>query len=69
MKTARIGVMTASLILCGVGYFVSQASFFFGSTANYVSALDQSSIPVLSTLLLLAAVVLGFVPNPDGEKS
>lgn len=67
MKTVRIGVGIVGAILLSTGYFVSQASFFANSTSNYVQALDQSTIPLLSLALLVSAVVLAMLPRKNGE--
>lgn len=67
MKTARTLVGTVAILLMGGGYFASQYAYFAGDPGAYIRALDKSSVPILSLLLLLATIALAFVP--DREES
>ena len=63
MKILRSAVAIVSFVLLGGGYFVSQAAYFSGTTGNLIKALDASSVPLLSLLLLVTACVLLVLPK------
>lgn len=68
MKTLRTAVGAFALLLLAGGYLVSQATYFFGDPARYVAALDSSSVPVLSLLVLVALVVCCAMPDGEAER-
>lgn len=67
MKMARLAVLGVTTILCLGGYLASQYSFFQGTTANYVKALDSSPVPILSLVLLVGLIILAFLPQGSEE--
>lgn len=67
MNLARLCVAAAGILLAGGGYFASQAAFFGGTTAQYTQSLDASPLPILSLVLLLAAIALAFVPDKEDK--
>ena len=60
--------LIATLLLVG-GYFASQFAFFSQATATYIKALDASQVPLLSLVILLAAVGLLFLPENQGSRA
>lgn len=70
MKLVRLLVVTIGLLLMTVGYAISQQRFFQGATKEYIDRLDGSPVPMLSLVLLLAAVALAFVPaKPEEDEN
>ncbi len=69
MKLARLLVFSVGTLLMAVGYAVSQMRFFSGTTGEYIAQLDASPVPMLSLVLLVAAVILALVPDEGSEDS
>lgn len=67
MHLIRVALVLVSALLVGGGYAVSQAAFFGGTTGSYIRALDASPVPILSLILLLAAVILSLLPAKEEE--
>jgi hypothetical protein len=67
MKMIRLAVLGITLLLCLGGYLASQYSFFQGTTGAYIKALDSSPVPILSLVLLIALVILAFLPERSEE--
>jgi hypothetical protein len=65
MKLARTVLSAIALLLLGAGYVASQASVLTGSQLSYHAKVDQPPIRMLAMLLLVAAVVLAFIPERE----
>jgi hypothetical protein len=65
MKTLRLGLSVATIVLLAGGYIASQLAVFGGRQVQYAQQIDQPSIRMLALLLFLAAVVLSFIPNEE----
>lgn len=68
MNTVRTAITLIGTLLLAGGYFASQAAYFSNSTASYIRSLDQSSVPILSLVVLLAAAALLIVPAKPEVK-
>jgi hypothetical protein len=62
MKTVRVVLSAISVLLLLAGYLASQWASLSGSAASYAEKVDQPPIRMLALLLLVAAIVLAFVP-------
>ena len=70
MKKIRTLLALVTVVLLMGGYLSSQFVRISGGSADrYTAALDQSSIPILSLFLLVAAVVLAFIPTHEEDAS
>ena len=69
MRMTRAAVAGALTVLMGGGYFASQAAFFQGNTKAYKDAVDNSPIPWISLLLLIAVIVLAFIPDRNEDQA
>lgn len=65
MELIRLLVAAVAGVLVVGGYLASLSAYFGGTAPNYVSLLDQSSVPRLALYLLLATVVLAFIPSKE----
>jgi amino acid permease len=65
MELIRLLVAAVAGVLVVGGYLASLSAYFGGTAPNYVSQLDKSSVPMLALGLLLATVVLSFIPAPE----
>lgn len=59
----RLAVTICAAVLLAGGYVASQWAFFMGDPAAYVQRLDESPVPMISLAILIAAIVLCFVPD------
>lgn len=50
-----------------LGYAASQWAALHGTAPEYAARVDQAAISRLALLLFLGALIIGFVPNPEGE--
>lgn len=71
MKTIRTVLTVATIALLGLGYAASQFAYFQGQEATiaYAQRIDSPPVRLLSLVLLVAAVVLGFVREPEADRS
>ncbi|MFZ4506310.1 MAG: hypothetical protein ACOYON_01265 [Fimbriimonas sp.] len=67
MKLLRFILSVVSVLLLGGGYLASQFMALQGRGSEYAQKVDQSSIIQLSLLLLVAAILLAFVPDRGEE--
>ena len=65
MKTVRTALTAAALCFLSAGYAASQWAVFTGDAADYAAKVDSPPVQTLSGLLLLAAIVLAFIPDQD----
>lgn len=70
LNQIRLVVTLAAVVLTAGGYFASQARYFSyqntGDPSNmidYLTKLDNSPVPLLSLILIVAAVVLCCIPE------
>ncbi|MBS1708886.1 MAG: hypothetical protein JSS65_09220 [Armatimonadetes bacterium] len=63
MNAIRAAVGWVGVALMAGGYLASVYFALAGDPAPYVKALDASAVPMLSLVLLAAAVVLAFLPS------
>ena len=68
MKRLRLAVSVIGLILLAGGYFASQFAYWGGATESYIRGLDQSALPLLSLALLVAAIILAFIPDKEAKE-
>jgi hypothetical protein len=66
MRVVRLAVFALSVVLMAGGYLVSVHAYFFGDPAAYSEALDSSPVPMVSLVLFLALVALGFWASEGG---
>lgn len=69
MELIRLVVASVAGLLLTGGYLASVSAFFSGTTENYSQRIDQSPVPILALVLLLATVVLMFVPDRSGQEA
>lgn len=67
MKTVRTALTAAVLCLLCAGYAASQIALFQGRAADYAARVDVPPVWNLSGLLLLASVILAFIPDRSKE--
>lgn len=67
MNLLRTALALASILLLTVGYAASQFFALNGRAAEYVALVDKSSLAPVSLLILLAAIVLAFVPDREAN--
>jgi succinate dehydrogenase hydrophobic anchor subunit len=65
MKTLRVVLSAVSVILLLAGYLASQYTALNGTASDYASKVDQPPVRLLALLLLVAAVVLAFIPERE----
>lgn len=65
MELIRLLVAAVTGVLVVGGYLASLAAYFGGTAENYSIQLDHSSVPMLGLGLLLATVVLAFIPAKE----
>lgn len=68
MKSLRTVLSVVSIVLLGLGYIASQIAAWNGSATEYARRVDEAPIRTLALLLLLAAVILAFVPDREGTE-
>jgi len=69
MELIRLLVAGVAGVLVVGGYLASLSAYFGGTAPNYVSQLDNSSVPKLALGLLLATVVLAFIPSNETSSN
>jgi hypothetical protein len=70
MKSLRIGLSVAGCVLLMLGYFASQYAYLVqGDPSGYAAKLDQPPIRELAVLFFVAALILAFIPDQNGDKS
>ncbi|QYK52114.1 MAG: hypothetical protein KF824_07565 [Fimbriimonadaceae bacterium] len=62
MELIRLLVAAVTGVLVVGGYLASLTAYFGGTAENYSKQLDGSSVPMLALGLLVATVVLAFIP-------
>lgn len=67
MKTARMTLSVASVVLLGLGYLFSVRASLTGDSEAYARQVDQPPIRYGALLLLVAAIVFGFVRERSAE--
>ncbi len=67
MALVRTAIALITLVLLTGGYAASQLAFFNGTTAQYIAALDASPVPMLALGLLVALVILAFIPAESDQ--
>lgn len=67
MKNVRLILSVATLVLLVGGYAASQAAVFNGSTEAYAKKIDSPQIQALALILLVGAVALAFVRDPEAN--
>lgn len=58
MKALRAALAIAVTALTLPGYFLSQYVYWNGDTAKYIRGLDATTLPYLSTAVLIVVVIL-----------
>lgn len=51
-----------------VGYAASQYAYFSGRAADYAAVVDQPAVRYVALALLLACIVLAFIPDQGGDN-
>lgn len=69
MKRIRVGLAVLSAILLAGGYAASQAAYFGGTAPDYAAKIDVNPVVMLSLVIFLAAVVLGFWPDREDDQA
>ena len=69
MKLARWVLSVVAALLLSGGFLASQWFAYQGRASEYAARVDQPSMVYLSLLLLVAALVLGFLPDREGEDA
>lgn len=69
MRVFRLAVSGLALLALGLGYLASQWAFFNGRAAEYAQSLDQPAVRLGALALLLAAVLLAFIPGGEEEPN
>ncbi len=65
MRTARLAVSISLTVLLAGGYAASQFAAIAGDPAVWARQIDVPSVKWLSLVLLLATIVLSFVPDQE----
>lgn len=69
MKSLRIGLSVAGCVLLMLGYFASQYAYLVqGDPSSYAARLDQPPIRELAALFFIAALILAFIPDRNGDQ-
>lgn len=63
MSLLRHSISVVALLALAVGYGASQYAFFTAQAPQYAQAVDRPAIKLLALALLIAAIVLAFVPH------
>jgi hypothetical protein len=71
MKLLRLVLSVVSALILGGGFLLSLSFALDGRASEYAARVDQPAIVQLSLLILVAAIVLAFIPDRDdpGESS
>lgn len=69
MRSLRTALTVAALVLLSAGYAASQIAYFQGQFIEYAARVDSPPVRALSGLILLAAVVLAWIPDRDEEPA
>ncbi|MBL8065364.1 MAG: hypothetical protein JNM34_05840 [Chthonomonadaceae bacterium] len=67
MKSFRFATALVGFVLMAGGYFASQAAYFNGDPAPYYRSVNQSSIPMLSLVVLAGGLFLVVLSKPEAE--
>jgi hypothetical protein len=67
MKSIRFALSVGGAALLMLGYFGSQYAYFQGDPSSYAARLDEPPVRMLATFFFLAALVLAFVPDRNGD--
>lgn len=59
--------IAATLVVVG-GYVASQWAYFHGNAAEYAKSVDSTPIVAVSAVLVVAAIVLAFLPEKEGDQ-
>jgi len=63
MSLLRYLLSIVALLALAVGYGASQYAFFTGQAPQYAQAVNHLAVKMFALLLLVAAVVLAFIPE------
>lgn len=65
MSTLRNALAAAVIVALGAGYAASQWAYFSGEAARYAQQVDTPQVKAVALLILVLAVVLGFIPERE----
>ncbi len=68
MSSLRFLLSVLVLLLLTIGYLGSQYFAFNGKASEWAKMVDTPAVVYLSLLLLLASIILCFVPDKEGES-
>lgn len=68
MKRIRLGLAVLSAILLVAGYAASQYATFTDTAPDYAAKVDTNPVVMLSLVIFLAAVFLGFWPDREDDQ-
>jgi hypothetical protein len=67
MKLVRDVLGLAAIFLLGFGYLGSQWFYFNGDPARWAFSMDQTSIRILASVILVGAIALAFIPEKEDK--
>lgn len=69
MKTLRVALAVASILLLGLGYAASQWAALSGTAPEYAKRVDQAPIRYLALFMLVAAVALALLKDKGEDQN
>lgn len=67
MKTLRFALSVFSIVALGVGYLASLVFSLTGRASEWATRIDNPTVSAFALLVLVAAVVLAFIPEKETE--